>query len=181
MVEQDFRNQYRKMTRTQILEEEREVSPELAEQARGEIKAWIADASPHTSKFLITLRKDGRPHARPVSAFVEGWTIGTISQGEHLKNQHVRNNPVVGYLWVEKNPAAGTWSKSVWVQGVAEVVEDEAEVQAFFDRREARTGMGNNHPDENWTKLLFRVTPTILRAEGFLGPNRPVLLRDFSY
>jgi hypothetical protein len=115
-----------------------------------------------------------------VSAFVEGWTVGTISQGEHLKNQHIRNNPIVAYLWVEKCPEEDRWLKSVWMQGTCEIIEDEAEVQAFFDRREAATGVGNNHPNDQWVKLLLRTTPTLVRAEGFLGPNKPVLIRDFS-
>jgi hypothetical protein len=179
-MENAFRAQYRQMTRAQILEEEREATPEQAEQARAAIKEWIKHSSPHTAKFLITLRKDGRPHCRPVSAFVEGWTVGTISQGEHLKNQHIRNNPVVAYLWVEKCPAENQWLKSVWMQGRCEIIDDEDEVRAFFARREAATGVGDNHPNEQWVRLLLRTTPQLLRAEGFLGPNKPVILRDFS-
>ncbi|GIW11250.1 MAG: hypothetical protein KatS3mg061_2307 [Dehalococcoidia bacterium] len=93
MVELAFRDQYRRMTRKEILAQEREASPEEVERVRDEIKAWIQHMAPHTAKFLITLRKDGRPHCRPVSAFVEGWTVGTISQGEHLKNQHISQQP----------------------------------------------------------------------------------------
>jgi general stress protein 26 len=180
MVELSFRDQYRRMTRKEILAQEREASPEEAERVRDEIKAWIQHMALHTAKFLITLRKDGRPHCRPVSAFVEGWTVGTISQGEHLKNQHIRNNPVVGYLWVELCPEPGRWLRSVWMQGVCQIIDDPEEVQAFFKRREAVAGVGDNHPNEDWVRLLLRTTPQLVRAEGFLGPNKPVLIRDFS-
>lgn len=180
MIEEVHRDEYERMTRKQILQTEAEASPEDAARVREEVKAFIRHSAPTANKFLITLRKDGRPHCRPVSTFVEGWTVGTISQGEHLKNQHVRNNPQVGYLWVEACPAQGQWLKSVWMQGTAEVIEDPAEVEAFFKRRQEATGVGNHHPNDEWVKLLFRTTPTLVRAEGFLGPSKPVLYRDFS-
>jgi hypothetical protein len=180
MVEAEREN-YRRMSRAQILEQEREATPEQAESARQAIKDFIQLSSPGTLKMMITLRKDGRPHARPVSAFVEGWTVGTISQGEHLKNQHVRNNPQVGYLWTELHPEVDRWVKTVWLQGTCEVIDDPEIVNAFFERRKAATGVGDNHPDDDWVRLLLRTTPTLIRAEGFLGPNKPVLIRDFSY
>src|SRR6476660_4392415 len=97
---------------------------------------------------------------RPVSAFVEGWTVGTISQKEHLKNIHIRNNPQVGYLWSELAPENGRWLKSVWMQGICEVIEDQDEIKDFYKRREAVTGMGDAHAwDTNWTRYLLKTTP----------------------
>lgn len=174
-------NEYQTTTRRQILQEEGEASEELAEKARGAVHAFIQQRSPAVESFLITLRKDGRPHCRPVSTFVEGWMVGTISQGEHLKNRHIRSNPQVGYLWVELCPPEGRRPRSVWMQGTCEVVDDSAEVQAFFKRREVVFGMGDLHPDEDWRRLLLRTTPTLVRAEGFLGPRTPALYRDFSH
>jgi general stress protein 26 len=179
-LERNFVDQYRQMTRAQILSREREASPEDAARVREEVKAYIQHSGEGTAKFMITLRKDGRPHCRPVSAFVEGWTVGTISQAEHLKNQHIRNNPQVGYLWVELNPDGSHWLKSVWMQGNCEIVTDPAEIQAFYDRRRAVTGFGDAHANDNWTRLLLRTTPTLVRGEGFLGRDTPVLYRDFA-
>jgi general stress protein 26 len=159
---------------------EAEAEKEVAERIKPEVLSFIQDRSGKSMAYLITLRKDGRPHARPVSTFVEGWTVGTISQGEHLKNQHIRNNPQVGYLWVEMFPAEGQRPKSVWLQGNCEIVEDSKEVQDFFARRQAATGVGDRHPDEEWTRLLLRTRPTLVRAEGFLGPLKPALYREFD-
>jgi hypothetical protein len=169
-----------RQTRSDILEQEREASPDEAERVRGEVKAFIQGPSNGTAKYLITMRKDGRPHGRPVGAFVEGWTVGTISQGEHLKNQHIRNNPQVAYLWTELHPAPGGRLRTVWMQGVCKIVDDPNEVEVFFQRRVAAGGLPDRHPDEDWIRLLLRTTPTLVRAEGFLGGNKPALYRDFS-
>lgn len=167
-------------TRVSVMAREAEASPEDAERIKSEVLEFIQQSGPNILAYLITLRKDGRPHGRPVSTFVEGWTVGTISQGEHLKNQHVRNNPEVAYLWVELMPRPGERVRSVWMQGTCEVVEDEKEVSAFFARREAARGVGDRHPEEDWTRLLLRTTPTLVRAEGFLGPLKPALYRSFE-
>ena len=159
---------------------ERPGSEDEAERVREDVKAFIAGRNNYPA-YLITLRKDGRPHTRPVAAFVEGWTVGTISQGQHLKNQHIRNNPQVGYLWVERDSADKPRPKSVWLQGNCEIVDDPAEVEAFFARRAAIIGRPDAHPDDEYVRLLLRTTPTLVRAEGFLeAPTKPVLYRDFS-
>ena len=179
-MEHHFVDQYRAMTRAEILAREREASPTDAERVRAEVKAFIQNHAPGTAKFLITHRKDGRAHCRPVSAFTEGWTVQTISQLEHLKNRHIRNNPQVGYLWVELNPPGDRWLRSVWLQGICEIIEDPAEIQAFYERRRAITGFGDAHPGDDWVRLLLRTTPSLVRAEGFLGRDTPALYRDFS-
>ena len=172
---------YNQMTRVQILDMEREASNERSESVRAEVLAFIKQRPPAVASYLVTLRKDGRPHTRPVSTFIEGWTVGTISQGEHLKNQHIRRNPQVGYLWIELCPAAGRSPRSVWMQGTCEVIEDEQEVQDFFARRKAAIGQGDLHPDEDWKRLLLRTTPTLVRAEGFFeNHNTPALYRSFQ-
>ncbi|MFN8535173.1 MAG: pyridoxamine 5'-phosphate oxidase family protein [Dehalococcoidia bacterium] len=154
-----------------------EARPEDAERVRAEVKEFIRTTWPG---FLVTLRKDGRPHGRPVDTFVEGWTVGTISQGEHLKNAHIRNNPQVAYLWMESPPTRGGRLRCVWLQGVCQVVDDPEELAAFYRRREAATGVGARHADEEWTRLLLVTTPSLVRAEGFLGPQKPAIYRDFS-
>ncbi|GIW05556.1 MAG: hypothetical protein KatS3mg060_0361 [Dehalococcoidia bacterium] len=169
-----------RLTRAKVIELEAEATPEEAERVREDVKAFIQGRSGPMFAFLTTLRKDGRPHTRPVATFVEGWTVGTISQDLHLKNQHIRNNPIVGYLWVDQCPAAGVRPRSVWMQGVCEIVEDEAAIADFYRRREAATGKPDSHADEDWKRLLLRTTPQLVRAEGFLGQLKPALYRDFS-
>ena len=180
-MERNFRGSYQQMTRAEILAGEGEASAEQAESVREQVLSFIGGPGTGAVKFLITLRKDGRPAARPVSAYVEGWTVGTISQKEHLKNLHIRNNREVGYLWTESNPEAGKWLRSVWMQGTCEIIEDQDEIADFYKRREAVTGMGDAHAwDENWTRYLLKTTPTIVRAEGFLARSKPAIYRDFS-
>jgi hypothetical protein len=107
--------------------------------------------------------------------------VGTVSQDVHLKNQHVRNNPVVGYLWVEQCPPPGVRPKSVWMQGLCTVVDDDAEIDAFYDRRDAVRGVpANRHEGEEWKRLLFVTRPQIVRAEGFLGRLKPAVYREFE-
>ncbi|MFN8535709.1 MAG: pyridoxamine 5'-phosphate oxidase family protein [Dehalococcoidia bacterium] len=180
-MEHKFSDQYRAMTRAQILAREKEASPEDAERVRDEVRTFIQHHSPGTAKFLLTHRKDGRSLCRPVSAFTEGWTVGTISQLEHLKNQHIRRNPEVGYLWVEMNPTGDSWLKTVWMNGVCEIVDDRDQIKDFYERRRAVTGFGDAHSDDDWVRLLLRTTPTLVRAEGFLGRDTPALYRDFSH
>jgi hypothetical protein len=96
-----------------------------------------------------------------------------------LKNQHIRTNPIVAYLWVEQCPQPDVRAKSVWMQGRCEVVSDPAEIAAFYQRRAAAVGKPDSHADEHWTRLLLRTTPQLVRAEGFLGQLKPALYRSF--
>ena len=77
---------------------EREVSREEAEGRRDEIRNFMADRAT-VATYLITLRKDGRPLARPVGAFLEDWTIYTVTEDIHPKTLQIRRNPVVAYIF----------------------------------------------------------------------------------
>ncbi|MFN8532340.1 MAG: pyridoxamine 5'-phosphate oxidase family protein [Dehalococcoidia bacterium] len=176
----DRPNEYTPITRVETIDLEAEASAEDAERVRAEVQAFIQGKGATFFAFMTTMRKDGRPHTRPVATFVEGWTVGTISQDLHLKNQHVRNNPVVGYLWVEQCPPEGIRPKNVWMQGLCEVIDDQAVISDFYQRRQAATGHGDSHADEEWGRLLLRTTPQIVRAEGFLGRLKPALYRQFE-
>ena len=167
-------------TRKDILAQEAEATADDAERVRDEVKAFIAQFSTKISKYLITLRKDGSPHGRPVAAFVEGWTVGTISQGEHLKNTHIRNNPKVAYLFTELHPEPGAPLKTVFLSGTCEILDDRKVLNDFYKRRVAAGGTPDGHPEEDWVRLLLKTTPTLVRAEGFLGQNKPAVYRDFS-
>lgn len=148
----------------------------MDQQRLQEIREFIGQRPPAVNSFLITLRSDGAPFIRQVSTFLEGWTIQTVSNASHLKVRHLRNNPTVTYLWVQQRPQFG--AKNVWVNGVAEIVSDPAEVQAFLERRAAATG--TPVPQAEFERVVIRVVPTFLRAEGFAAGPRADVFRDFA-
>lgn len=168
-------------TRVDILADEAEATADQAESVRDDVKAFISQFGPNLSRYMFTMRKDGSPHGRPVSAFVEGWTVGTISQGEHLKNTHIRNNPTVAYLFTELNPAPGQPLRTVFLQGTCEILDDPEVLNDFYKRRVEAGGTPDGHPDEDWVRLLLKTTPRFVRAEGFLGQTKPAIFRDFSH
>jgi general stress protein 26 len=161
---------------------EKGLTKQLSEELRGPIRDFISDPSQHMA-YLMTRRKDGREIMRPVSTFVEGWTVQTMTQDLQPKTNHVRRDPVVGYLWVGREPReeypGNRWNpKVVWMQGRAELVTDQSEVDAFYARREKATGSGRQHP-EGETLFLMRTTPEYVRAEGWAGMHA-ISFSDFS-
>lgn len=172
-------NEPRPATRRDVLALEAEADKETAERIRSDVLKFIQGHDGEVMGYLITMRKDGRPTGRPVSTFIEGWKIGTISQYEHLKNRHIENNPEVAYLFTELHPAEDRRPRSVFVQGKCDIITDADTINAFFDRRKAARGVGDAHPDEDWTRLLLVTSPTYVRAEGFLGRLKPAVYRDF--
>jgi nitroimidazol reductase NimA-like FMN-containing flavoprotein (pyridoxamine 5'-phosphate oxidase superfamily) len=173
--------QFESRHRFEVYEKEKAADKATAESIRGEVLDFIKGKSGETFCAMITFRKNGSPMARPVSTFIyDGWHVGTISQGEHVKNQHVRNNPIVAYQWVELNSQSGVRLRSVFLQGRCELISDPATVQEFFRLRQAETGQGDAHPEDDWQRLLMRVTPEVVRAEGFLGPLTPAIYRTFE-
>jgi hypothetical protein len=167
----------------EVWDREKRIDAEAGEQYRHAIHAFIARYHQGTISFLLTLRKHGVPMMRPVSAFVEGWTIHPISQHHHLKLTHVRHHPIVGYLFTE---AAGEpynalgYTKNVWIAGCCEIIEDPEVIHAFLQRRAAATGVGDAHPhDQRYRRVLMTTTPEYLRAEGFAEHQRPVIYTTF--
>ena len=161
---------------------EKGLTSEQTEALRGQIQDFISDPSQHMA-YLMTRRKDGREIMRPVSTFVEGWTVHTMTQDLQPKTKHVQRDPIVGYLWVghearEEYPGNRWNPKVVWMQGQAEVVTDQSEVDAFYARREKATGTGRQHP-EGETLYLIRTAPEYVRAEGWAGMHA-ISFRDFS-
>ncbi len=160
---------------------ERGLTAEQAEAFRDRIHEFIADRDRRMT-YLMTRRRDGREIMRPVDAFVENWVVQTMTQDLQPKTQHVRRDPIVGYLWVGKEERAenvsGRWNPPVvWLQGRAELVTDQGEVDAFYARREAATGIGRMHPADE-TLYLIRTTPEYVRAEGWAGMHG-IVYRDF--
>lgn len=140
-----------------------------------EIHGFITQRAPAVNSFLITHRADGTPFLRQVSAFVEGWTVQTISNAAYLKVKHLRTNPNVTYLWVQQRPQFG--ARNVWLNGRAELVDDPGQVREFLERRAAATGAPA--PVADFERVVIRVTPTFLRAEGFSGGPRSEVFRSF--
>ena len=94
----------------------------------------------------------------------------------------MRRDPVVGYLWVGHEDRVEDrfprWNPPVvWMQGRAELVTDQDEVEAFYARRLAKAGRGRNHPPED-TLYIIRTEPEYVRAEGWIG-QRAIIFRDF--
>lgn len=163
--------------RERILEVEKEASLDEAEGVRDAILAFMQGREGPTANYLITLRRDGRPHSRPVLVFVQNWIVETMGQGEHLKTAHVRNNQEVGYLITERFGDPTVRPRNVWVQGTCELIEDKEAIADFYRRRKEDTGVGDVSPESDYTRILMRTTPSLIRAEGFLGPFKPVLFR----
>lgn len=167
----------------EVWDREKRIDAEEGEKYRKTIHDFISQYHKGTLSFLMTTRKNGLSMMRPVSVFVEGWTIQTISQHHHVKLAHVRNNPIVGYLFTD---AAGEpyndlgYTKNVWISGCCEIVEDPDAIQTFFQRRSAATGIGDAHPhDPSYRRVLMKTTPEYLRAEGFAEHQRPVIYKTF--
>ncbi len=167
----------------EVWDRERRLDAEAGEAYRKAIHEFISQYHKGTLSFLLTTRKNGLPMMRPVSAFVEGWTLQTISQHHQVKLQHVRRHPVVGYLFTdaegEPYNALG-YTKNVWIAGRCRLIEDPEAIQAFFRRREQATGQGDAHPhDQSYRRVLMVTTPEYLRAEGFAEHQRPVIYQTF--
>ncbi len=170
------------MTTTCALwDRERGLGTEDAENYRDAVHAFISDRS-QCMAYLMTRRRDGRPIMRPVGTFLEGWCVSTMTQDIQPKTEHIRRDPVVGYLWVGKEGRPDwpqRWNPHVvWMQGRAELIEDQDKVAAFYERRAAAGGSPRGHPPEE-ELYVIRVTPEYVRAEGWHGSNA-IVLRDFD-
>ncbi len=167
----------------EVWDREKRIDAEAGEKYRKAIHDFISRYHQGTLSFLMTTRKHGLPMMRPVSAFVEGWTIQTISQHHHVKLTHVRTHPIVGYLFTDAEGEPYNdlgYTKNVWIAGRCEIVEEPDEIQAFFQRRLAATGIGDAHPhDQSYRRVLMKTTPEYLRAEGFAEHQRPVIYNSF--
>jgi hypothetical protein len=114
---------------------------------------------------------------RQVGTFVEDdFTITTVTRLSSVRVRHLRMNPTIAYLWVDKedqHPA-----RNVQLRGTAEVVTDTEALQAFLDRRQSLTGIAPP-PEILLDRCLTITRPDFLRAEGFLEAGALLVLRDF--
>jgi general stress protein 26 len=143
-----------------------------------EIFDFVRQGGTDIVSFITTVNSKGQLVTRQVSTFVEdGFTVGTFSAPNALKNRHIPNNPNVTYTWVALKPSRP--ARAVYLSGIAEVVRDPEAIAAFEKRREAHYGpmRGGNPPG----RVLISVKPVLLRADGFgTGPIPIVTIRDFT-
>ncbi len=170
----------REETRTgQKYDSERAVSEEEAEGYRAEILAFMADWD-DVAKYLLTYRRDGRARMRPIGAYMDGWHIQNLTQAAHLKTGHVRRDSRVAYLFSGmRGRERGNDPVNVFVEGVAELIEDQDVVRSFLRWRAGKLGLDPDYPRGDFVPLLIRTTPLYLRAEGFTGRRHPVVYTSF--
>jgi len=157
---------------------EQGLSPEQALSYKNEIHAFITNKD-ICMAYLMTRRKDGREIMRPVSTIVDNWIIHTMTQDIQPKTTHIKNDPIVGYLWVGKETRDDhRWNpKVVWMQGTAELIKDQSQVDDFYAMREKKYGIGRSHSSED-TLFLVKTSPAYVRAEGWHGQNA-IIYKDF--
>ncbi|MAX11103.1 MAG: hypothetical protein CL710_01970 [Chloroflexi bacterium] len=133
------------------------------------------------AKYLLTYRKNGQPRMRPVNAYMNGWYIQSVTQNIHLKTAHIKNNDNVAYLFSGMSPRErGNDPINVFIEGTAELIEDQEQVFEFLEWRESITNTGLNTPGDDYVPYVIQVRPRYIRVEGFSGRRHPVIFRDFS-
>ncbi|PZC40116.1 MAG: hypothetical protein DK305_001103 [Chloroflexi bacterium] len=133
------------------------------------------------AKYLLTYRKNGQSRMRPVNAYMNGWHIQSVTQDLHIKTTHIKNNQNVAYLFSGMQPRErGNDPVNVFIEGTAELIEDQFEVDKFLKWREDKTHTGLNTPGDDYTPFVIQVKPRYIRVEGFSGRRHPIIIRDFS-
>ena len=159
---------------------EKEANASEAQKNLDAIHSFMSDWD-DVAKYLLTYRKNGQPRMRPVNAYMNGWYIQSVTQNIHLKTAHIRNNDNVAYLFSGMSPRErGNDPINVFIEGSAELIEDQEQVFAFLDWRESITNTGLNTPGDDYVPYVIQVRPRYIRVEGFSGRRRPVIFRDFS-
>ncbi len=166
------------MAKNEHWDKERGISQEQSDTYKQEIHDFISNKD-ICMAYLMTRRKDGREIMRPVSTITDNWVVHTMTQDIQPKTTHIKNDPVVGYLWVGKDSRDGhRWNpKVVWMQGKAELITDQSGVDEFYKMREEKWGIGRGHPAED-TLFLVKTTPQYVRAEGWHGQNA-IIYKEF--
>jgi general stress protein 26 len=133
-----------------------------------EVRAAIREflASGKAGSFLITVQASGLPYATQVSALSEpDFRIRIRTNGDSLKARHVRTNPRVGVLFVERKDGP---QRNVLIQGEATLSADPAEVEEFFETVARRYGIAIDRTSPRMANSqILKIRPVFLRAEGF--------------
>ena len=159
---------------------EKEANVSEAEKNINDIHTFMSDWD-NVAKYLLTYRKNGQSRMRPVNAYMNGWYVQSVTQHLHLKTTHIKNNNNVAYLFSGMSPRErGNDPVNVFIEGTAELIEDQEQVFQFLDWRESVTQTGLNTPGDDYTPFVIQVRPRYIRVEGFSGRRHPVIFRDFS-
>ena len=136
----------------------------------------------NVAKYLLTYRKNGQPRMRPVNAYMNGWYVQSVTQDLHLKTTHIRNNENVAYLFSGMTPRErGNDPVNIFIEGTAELIEDQEQVFQFLDWRESVTKTGLNTPGDDYTPFVIQVRPRYIRVEGFSGRRHPVISLSYTH
>jgi len=159
------------MAKNEHWNKEKGLSQEQSDSYKKEILGFISDKE-QCMAYFMTRRKDGKEIMRPVSTIIKDWTVHTMTQDIQPKTLHVKNDPIVGYLWVGKETRDDhRWNpKVVWMQGLAELITDQIEIDNFYKMREEQWGIGRSHPSDD-ILFLIKTRPEYVRAEGWHGQN----------
>ena len=123
--------------------------------------------------WLSTVRPDGRPHVTPLIAVWHGDAIWFTTGPDERKAKNLAENPSCVLTTGRSDLVEG--GLDVVLEGVAEQVTDEAELQPIADAFTAKYGTKTwhfvvcdgafSHPDRGGRALVFRVPP--VRGLGF--------------
>ena len=135
------------------------------------------------TKFLmaVTVGRDGYPMARTLGYLNDGFHIWLYTVNDSLKMHQFRDSAKITLLWREPTPH---FFKFLTVKGDLEIFEDKDKVAEIWERYQDKYGRRERKADdseasaENMQRVVIKVTPIYLRAEGF-GVSPPPILKSF--
>jgi general stress protein 26 len=136
----------------------------MNDEVRSAIREFLASGK--AGSFLITVQASGRPYTTQVSAVPEAdFSVRVRTNGGALKARHVRANPTVGVLFVERKDGP---QRNVLIQGMATLSTDPAEIDDFFETIARRYGIKIDRTSPRMRdSQIMKIRPSFLRAEGF--------------
>lgn len=134
------------------------------------------------SKFLlaVTVGKDGYPMARTLGYLNDGFSIWLFTVNNSLKAHQFRASNKITLLWRENTPQ---FFKFLTMKGNLEIFEDRETVADIWERYQNKYPMMRRSSEQGEMdlsdRIVVKVTPVYLRAEGF-GAAPPPVLKNFE-
>lgn len=141
---------------------------------REELLQFIAE-----SKFTlaVTMGADGYPMARTLGYLNDGFSIWLYTLNNSLKMRQFRATNKVTLIWRETTPQ---FFKFLTMKGSLEIFEDRETVAQVWERYQNKYPMMRQQAQPDLSeRVVLRVTPVYLRAEGF-GVMPPPILKSFE-